>query len=277
MKLDMHCHVKEGSLDSKVSIDEYITSLKEQGFDGMLVTDHDTYKGYRHWKNTIKGKKHEDFVVLKGIEYDTGDAGHIICIMPEGVKMRLLEMRGMPVSVLIDFVHRHGGILGPAHPCGEKYLSFTNTKKYYRSPEIIKRFDFVEAFNACESPESNEAAMKLAKKYKKPGIGGSDAHRPDCIGMAYTELPERVTCETELISLIRSKAPIEAGGVIYGKTAKDKMGKANKLLVYSFWFYNKAGDLMKRHKRKLKGEIENPIDPIDPIEIAYLKSMQNRS
>lgn len=45
MKLDMHCHVKEGSIDSKVSLDEYITLLKERGFDGMLITDHDTYKG----------------------------------------------------------------------------------------------------------------------------------------------------------------------------------------------------------------------------------------
>ena len=112
----------------------------------------------------MKGKVHEDFVVLKGIEYDTCDGGHILCIMPEGVKMRLLELRGLPVTALIDFVHRHGGILGPAHPCGEKYLSFTNTKKYYKAPEIMKRFDFIEAFNACESEESNECAMKLAKE-----------------------------------------------------------------------------------------------------------------
>ena len=113
MKLDMHCHVREGSVDSRVSLDEYITTLKEKGFDGMLITDHDTYHGYRHWKYHMKGKVHEDFVVLKGIGYDTLDAGHIICIMPEGVKMRLLEIKGLPVSVLIDFVHRHGGILGP--------------------------------------------------------------------------------------------------------------------------------------------------------------------
>ncbi|MCF2555323.1 PHP domain-containing protein [Faecalicatena contorta] len=271
MKLDMHCHVKEGSIDSKVGLDEYITRLKELGFDGMLITDHDTYKGYRHWKNQMKGKVHEDFVVLKGIEYDTSDAGHIICIMPEGVRMRLLELRGMPVSKLIDFVHRHGGILGPAHPCGGKYLSFTNTKRFYKSPEIIKRFDFIEAFNACEPAESNEGAMKLAKKYKKPGIGGSDAHKLECVGLGYTELPEYVTCETELISLIRSKVPIESDGTLYGKTTKDKMGKADKILTYSFWFYNKGGALLKQRKRKLKGEIENPMDPIDPIEIPYLQ------
>ena len=39
----MHCHVREGSVDSRVSLDEYITTLKEKGFDGMLITDHDTY------------------------------------------------------------------------------------------------------------------------------------------------------------------------------------------------------------------------------------------
>ena len=95
MKIDMHCHVKEGSIDSKVGLDEYITKLKQHGFQGMVITDHDTYNGYRYWKQHIKGKKHTDFVVLKGIEYDTRDAGHIIVIMPEGVKMRVLEMRGM--------------------------------------------------------------------------------------------------------------------------------------------------------------------------------------
>ena len=71
MKIDMHCHVKEGSIDSRVGIEEYIEILKKKGFQGMVITDHDTYNGYRYWKENIKGKKHTDFVVLKGIEYDT--------------------------------------------------------------------------------------------------------------------------------------------------------------------------------------------------------------
>lgn len=276
MKLDMHCHVKEGSIDSKVSVDEYITKLKEEGFDGMLITDHDTYEGYRHWKYEMLGKVHQDFVVLKGIEYDTSDAGHIICIMPEGVKMRLLELRGLPVSVLIDFVHRHGGILGPAHPCGEKYQSYTNASRFYKSPEVIKRFDFFEAFNPCESTESNANAAKLCEKYKKPGLGGSDSHRIECVGKAYTLLPQRVTCETELIELIRNKADIRCGGTYYNKTLKQKMGPTSKILTYGFWVYNKSGELIKRRKRRLKGELENPVDPIDPIEIPYLSSIKER-
>ena len=271
MKIDMHCHVKEGSIDSKVSLEDYITLLKKKGFQGMVITDHNTYNGYRYWKNHMKGKVHTDFVVLKGIEYDTRDAGHFLVIMPEGRKIRLLELRGMPLSMLIDLVHKNGGILGPAHPCGEKYLSFANTKRFYKSPELIKRFDFIEVFNACESEESNRGAIKLAKKYGKPGTGGSDAHHMDCVGTAYTLLNGYATCETELIALIREKKVEEAGGRFYAKTVKDKIGKVNKLLVYSFWFYNKGGELLKRRSRHKKMMVESPVDPIDPIEIPYLK------
>lgn len=274
MKIDMHCHVKEGSIDSKVSVEEYITILKEKGFQGMVITDHNTYNGYRYWKNHIKGKKHTDFVVLKGIEYDTRDAGHILVIMPEGVKMRLLELRGLPASVLIDLVHRNGGILGPAHPCGEKYLSFANTKCYYRSPELMKRFDFVEAYNCCESVESNAGAMRLAKKYDKVKVGGSDSHKPDCVGRAYTILPEPVSCETELISMVHRKTAFEVGGTYYEKTTKEKMGKAKMIFSYSFWFYNKGGELLRRHGRKTNMELENPIDPIDPIELYYISGLR---
>ena len=63
----MHCHTKEGSLDGKVSIEDFIGILQKKGFRGMLVSDHNSYKGYRFWKNNLKGRKFQDFVVLKGI------------------------------------------------------------------------------------------------------------------------------------------------------------------------------------------------------------------
>lgn len=71
MKIDMHCHVKEGSIDSRVSMEEYIQLLQSKGFGGMVITDHDTYNGYRFWKKNLKDKKYTDFKVFKGIEYDT--------------------------------------------------------------------------------------------------------------------------------------------------------------------------------------------------------------
>ena len=53
------------------------------------------------------------------------------------------------------------------------------------------------------------------------------------------------------------------------KTTKERIGKINKLLVYSFWVYNKSGELMKRRGRNKKMVEEHPFDPIDPIELYY--------
>lgn len=276
MKIDMHCHVKEGSIDSRVTLEEYIRICKKKGIDGILVTDHDTYNGYRHWKLSMKGKKYKDFVVLKGVEYDTVDAGHILIIMPQGVKMRLLEMRGLPLRELIDVVHYHGGICGPAHPCGEKYLSFANSRCWKRSPELIEKFDFIEIFNACESEASNAGAGHLAAKYHKPGTGGSDAHRPDCVGRGYTIFPKPIKTELDLIMQIRNKEVLEANGERYDNTTKDKLGKLKSAYSYSFWIYNSAGALWKKQKRKLKIQLERPIDPIDPIEIPYLNKIKRK-
>ena len=276
MKIDMHCHVKEGSIDSRVAIEEYIRRLQEKGIDGMLVTDHDTYRGFRYWQNHIKGKKYRDFVVLKGIEYDTVDAGHVLIIMPQGVEMKLLEMRGLPLEQLVACVHHHGGICGAAHPCGEKYLSFTNTKCWRKTPELLEKFDFIEVFNACETEESNAGAKYLAEQYDKPGTGGSDAHKPDCAGMAYTEFPKPIKTELDLIMQIRAKETIKAGGSIYTKVSRDKLGKCKSLYSYSFWVYNNAGALWKKMGRKHRIHDEHPIDPIDPIEIPYLKKIKRK-
>ena len=95
MKIDMHCHTKEGSLDGQIPIADYITLLKEHGIHGMLVSDHNSYGGYRYWKNH-RTEMPKDFVVLKGIEYDTIDAGHILVILPTGVKVPPIELRGSP-------------------------------------------------------------------------------------------------------------------------------------------------------------------------------------
>lgn len=252
MKFDMHCHTKEGSIDGKIAIEENIEILKAKGYDGMLITDHNSYRAYRHWKKNIKGIKHTDFVVLKGIEYDTLDCGHILVILPHGVHVPILELRGLPVAILIEIVHHFGGILGPAHPCGEKYLSLTNTKRGKRNLDIINKFDFIETFNACESKESNANADTLALLYDKPQFGGSDSHKEDCIGLAYTQIDAVIEDETDLIDAIRNDAPISAGGVYYQRTTKQKIGKLNNVLVYSFWFYNKGLAILKQRKRKIE-------------------------
>lgn len=251
MKLDMHCHTKEGSLDGKVSIKDYINKLIDLGYDGMLVTDHNSYNGYRAYRDYISQSVSKHFVVLRGIEYDTLDAGHILVIMPEHSTLKLLECRGLKVESLIDIVHKYGGILGPAHPCGERHLSFARTRAYKKNPDILKQFDFIEAYNSCESTTSNRNASMLASTYQLVQFGGSDSHKLECVGTAYTELPYQVTKESELIQHVKQHAQSECGGGHYDGTVKQRIGFMNHILVESFWFYNRFASLFRRKRRLL--------------------------
>ena len=238
MKFDMHCHTSNGSLDSRVDIEEYICLLRSQGFHGMLVTDHNTYNGYRAWKEIKKQtREYEDFVVLKGVEYDTRDAGHFLIVMPDGVKLKVLEMRGMPLRQLIRTVHAFGGILGPAHPYGAPYLSALRCRRLKLQAELIHEFDFVEAFNTCETKESNRNAERLVKTYGKVGFGGSDSHRHQDVGLAYTEIEGEIRCNDDLIHAVKAGKVIGWGGT---EREKQKNVMVQKALSVPFRMYNRS-------------------------------------
>lgn len=249
----MHCHTQEGSVDGQVPIEAYINRLKELGYDGMMVTDHDSYRAYRYYRDHLKDKI-DDFVVLKGIEYDTLDAGHMLVLMPSKVKLKILEHRGLPLKLLIPIVHKYGGILGPAHPFGERFMSIYSTGLYKKDRSITEQFDFIEVYNCCEDEQTNKKAAMMAKRYRKPGLGGSDSHKMDCIGLAYTEIGEYVKTEDEMIAYIKAKKPIRSGGGRYMRTVKDRIGKWNKILVYGFFPYNKVEAVF--HLRKRRNELK---------------------
>ena len=85
-----------------------------------------------------------------------------------------------------------------------------------------------------------------------PGFGGSDSHKDNCIGLGYTKIQEHIANESEFIHYIKKGLPTVAGGSHYFYTTKEKLGKANKILVYSFWFYNKFLAAFRYKARKFE-------------------------
>ncbi len=138
MKFDLHCHTKEGSIDSKVALATYVSTLKQKGYSGMMITDHDSYKGCQTWDKIKDNPECQDFTVIKGIEYDTRDAGHFLVIMPDGIELDVLQIRGMKLRTLIKIVHHYGGILGPAHPYGVRCSSAMLFKTLAKEPNIVR-------------------------------------------------------------------------------------------------------------------------------------------
>lgn len=253
-KFDLHCHTHEGSPDSKVSVEKYIELLKEHGFGGMLITDHDSYEGYRFYKEHFEEEK--SFVVLRGIEYDTFEFGHMIVVLPVNTPKevyQMLEYRGMSLPKLIYLVHRAGGILGPAHPGGEPFLSFGTTKYWRFNAQtcFFSQFDFLEGYNACERELDNKWSRRMASRYNLPLTGGSDAHWEDCVGNGYTWLPDTIQNENDFIQFYRKKNHPKIGGRRFRGTIRDRLGFWNHFLVLGFYYYNKAGALRyvyARHK-----------------------------
>ena len=237
MKFDLHCHTKEGSLDSRVSVKEYAEKFMALGYDGFMITDHNSYKGCRAWDHIKREPQYQDFTVLRGIEYDTKDAGHVLVIMPDGLYLPILKISGMRCRKLIILVHAFGGILGLAHPFGVSSSSAMGFKQMNTS--LIKHLDFIETFNTCESPDSNIKAKALAEKYNLPEFAGSDSHVPEYIGMAQTDIESPIKCNNDLIAAVKSRATITATGVERGETKKAKR-KEHWIGLVAFKLYNRG-------------------------------------
>lgn len=236
-KYDCHIHTKEGSPDAVASIYDVIRILDEKEYDGMIVTDHNSYKGYKFYiekmPNVFRG-----FSVIKGIEYDTSDAGHMLVIMPSNVNLKILTYRGLTLNQLLDIVHDYGGVVGVAHPYHERFLAFGKTGKYRKNQDVLKYVDFIEGFNATEFEDDNKKAQELAKKYNLPMTGGSDSHGFNALGTAYTLFEKKINNEDEFIAYIKDKKETEVGGEYYTHTTRRKLGPFNKILVYLFGLYN---------------------------------------
>ncbi|MDO4176847.1 MAG: PHP domain-containing protein [Bacillota bacterium] len=61
MKFDLHCHTREGSFDSKVPVSEYVNKYRALGYDGFMISDHNSYRGCRKWHELQKRPEYEDF------------------------------------------------------------------------------------------------------------------------------------------------------------------------------------------------------------------------
>lgn len=214
-----------------------------------MITDHNSYRGC--WAFDVYKKYHadlfKDFTVLRGVEYDTKDAGHVLVIMPDNVYLPVLRVRGMKLRRLLKIVHRMGGILGPAHPFGVKSSSAMHFRNM--DHDLIERFDFVEVFNTCESPLSNKLAGEMAKKYDLPTFAGSDAHEEKYVGMASTDFEEKITCNNDLIRAVKAKSPVYAYGTERESTLKSK-SKDHLIGILAFKAYNRGLAKLFALKRK---------------------------
>lgn len=250
MRFDMHVHTREGSPDGKAPLIKLAMHLRQQGFDGMLVTDHNSFSGFDTQEAEAFAAVPK-FVVLRGVEYDTRDAGHILVILPDGVHHPMLSLRGMKLDRLTELVHSLGGILGPAHPYGTGFFALMHTRWVKQRRAVLAPFDFVETVNGCTAPEANTRAARLAQHFGKVCFGGSDAHRLEIVGCSYTDFTAQIHCNNDLIAAVKQGSGIMPGGHL-PRFCTLGHGRVVKWLgITGYWLYNQSGAALKaraRHK-----------------------------
>ena len=175
-KYDLHTHTREGSFNTSISVYDLIRILDEKEYDGLLITDHNSYNGYKfykeHMRNLFRG-----ISVIKGIEYDTKETS-VIIVMPSSANTDIFTCPGLHLRQTIDIVHEYNGVIG---------LCYKPNK--HLNQAILNELDFIES----------------GKSNNLPLIKGSNNHGLRAIGKYYTYLENKINNEDEFIAYIKAK------------------------------------------------------------------------
>lgn len=155
MILDLHIHSRH-SFDSISKPNDIIKVAKRKGLNGIAITDHNTIKGGVEAKEINRDR---DFLVIVGAEITTEMGDIMGLFLSEEIKSR------NSIEVVRE-IQRQGGIAVLPHPY----------KGHRLNEEVLKTIDVIEGFNSRTSERDNRKAIKLAKRYRKPIVAGSDAH-----------------------------------------------------------------------------------------------------
>jgi len=198
MLIEMHAHTIDGSDCSEVSLEDTVTRLIEKGYDGVLVTDHESETGYKNYRS-----KHDsltDFVVLRGFEVSTCHGDMLVVLPLSKTLLDIEEVKEQCIHPLelVRIVHERDGVI--------RYGCIGNQVKSTEELErIVQAVDFIEVVNGFASRHLNEKAEKWANRFGKAKTCGSDSHSIDAVGTCGTVFSMQIRSEEDLISAIRSK------------------------------------------------------------------------
>ncbi|WP_276260268.1 CehA/McbA family metallohydrolase [Haloglomus litoreum] len=173
IRLDTHVHTRF-SHDAAGSVRAVLAAARDAGLDGLAITDHDTVWGARR---AARLASEYGLFVIPGVEVSTAE-GHLLALGVEAA-----PVPGRPMAETVGTVRDRGGVAVAAHPF--------QVSRHGASGRTIRRAapDAVETFNAHQMTGlQNRRARRFADRADYPAVGGSDAHRPEMVGRAYTEV-----------------------------------------------------------------------------------------
>lgn len=167
---DLHVHTSY-SKDGESTVEEVLRRAEAVGLDAIAITDHDTIDGA---KKALACKT--PVIVIPGLEVTTKQ-GHLLVL---GVTEMIPA--GLDVVDTIAIARKLDAVLILPHPF---HIWRHGVARKKRGGMLL--VDAIEAFNSRYIVGSaNRKAAKIAKRFGKPCVGGSDAHHARFIGYGRT-------------------------------------------------------------------------------------------
>ena len=213
-KYDLHVHTKEISPCARLSIEEIIDKYMEEGYFGLVLTDH-FRKGYfrkckrEQWREKVedffysydRGKeycKDKDFYIGLGMEISFNNEKNDYLVF--GLeKEDYMKNEWMIEMELKDFYNKfkEKAIIIQAHPYRQKHSKLADIN-YLHGIEI----------NNKNPRHNNNNHLTKAVYEKHPNliaIGGSDVHKKEdlCNGGICTN--KKITTHKDLIDILKNK------------------------------------------------------------------------
>jgi predicted metal-dependent phosphoesterase TrpH len=193
MKFDLHLHTTQHSPDSRMDPLALCRRAQELGLDGFVITEHDWLWTEPELENLRV--QYPDLVILAGIEV-TAREGHFLVY---GVHNPFAFPRGIPVADLCREVHRQGGAVVAAHPFrwGQPFDEILREEQ----PEL----DGLEVMTNNMDANCRRRAAEILRQRPLAGMGSSDAHQEDVVGICYTEFTVPIRGARDLVAAIRGR------------------------------------------------------------------------
>ncbi len=214
---EVHLHTKESSACGRTPAREYIPFYIDQGYDGLVVTDHFTgnpsYVPDRHapWKAQVDAycRGYEEaleegirrgFKVFFGIEQQFANDE---CLIYGADKQWLLAHPDAPTwsrRKWFDEIDAIGGCIVHAHPF--------RVRDYVKQVTLNSCVHAVEVFNSGNTPQADIYGLAFAQKYGYPMTAGTDMHdlrsNRELYGVVFDEPWEDIF---SYVRAIRAKTP----------------------------------------------------------------------
>jgi predicted metal-dependent phosphoesterase TrpH len=193
MKFDLHIHTARHSPDSVLDPLALVRRAAEVGLDGVVITEHDwlwTEGELDELRRAAPG-----LVVLAGIEV-TCREGHFLTY---GVRDPFALPQGIGVAELCREVHRQGGAVVAAHPFrwGQPFGEILEQER----PEL----DGLELMSKNMDADCRRRAAAVQRRLRLAGLGNSDSHSADTLGVCYTEFDAAIRDGRGLVAAIRAR------------------------------------------------------------------------